>query len=173
MNEDPKDTHRQRQLYWNELTALKGAACYMSRYRDRLGRWVVALGMLKAIASCGSIAAWAIWKEYSFLWGLIIALSQVADALRDVFPFAKKQKAASDYASALNSLFIDAQLEWDVICANSRTPAEMMNHLHSLRKLQLEAERQSFPSGVAADESLRLVAKQDAENYLKSTYGVS
>ena len=87
------------------------AACYIRRYRDYLGKRVTVLGTLRAIASSGSIAAWALWKEYAFVWGAIIAASQVADALRDVFPFTKKHKAASTHTITLSSIFIDAQLE--------------------------------------------------------------
>jgi hypothetical protein len=37
-----------------------------------------------------------------FVWGANIAASQVADALKDVFPFAKKHKAASALAMTLD-----------------------------------------------------------------------
>jgi hypothetical protein len=85
-------THRQQQLYWNQMVELKVATSYIRRYRDHLGRWVTGVGMLRAIASSGSIAAWALWKEHAFVWGAIIAVSQVADALKDVFPFTKNKK---------------------------------------------------------------------------------
>lgn len=65
------------------------------------------LGALKAIASCMGIAAWAVWREYAFVWGVVIAASQVADALKDVFPFAKKHKAACEHGMSLERLFID------------------------------------------------------------------
>ncbi len=78
------------------MVEIKVAASYMRRDRDDLGVWVTRLGTLKAIASSGGIAAWVIWKEYAFLWAAIIAASQVADALRDVFPFAKTHKAAAN-----------------------------------------------------------------------------
>lgn len=173
MGETAIDPNRQKQLYWNELVLLKGAGCYMRLYRDQLGRWVTTTGTLKAIASCGSIAAWAIWKEHAFVWGLIIASSQLADALKDVFPFAKKHKAASEYANALSGLFIDAQLEWDVICLGSHTDEDIVSRLHSLRKFQLEAERQNFPNGAETRNSIRVQAEHEAELYLKSTYGLS
>lgn len=93
------------------MIELKVEAAYIRQYRDELGRKVTALGVLKAVASSAGIAAWAIWKEYAFLWGVIIAASQVADALKEVFPFTKTHKAACDHAISLNSMFIDAQLE--------------------------------------------------------------
>jgi hypothetical protein len=102
MSENASDSHRQQLLYWNQMTSLKVDAAYIRLYRDSLGRWVTWLGALKAVASCGGIAAWVIWKEYAFIWGAIIAASQVADALKDVFPFVKKHRAACEHAVTLN-----------------------------------------------------------------------
>ncbi len=155
------------------MTVLNYSACYVRLYRDYLGRRVTLLGALRAVASCGSIAAWAVWKQYSFAWGAIIAASQLVDALKDVFPFSKNHKAASEYASALSSLFIDAQLEWDAICTHSYSDKEIMHRLHALRKLQFEAEKRSFPEGVATKINLQKRADQDAKRYLTSTYDVS
>ncbi len=113
MNEDI--THRQQQLYWGQMIELKVANEYIRRYRDHLGKWVSGLGVLRALASSGGIAAWALWKQYALVWGVIIAASQVTDALKDVFPFTKKHKAASVHAITLGAMFIDAQLEWENI----------------------------------------------------------
>jgi hypothetical protein len=85
--EKAANSHRQQQLYWNQMIELKVAFGYIRRYRDARGRWVTGLGALKAIASSVGIAAWVIWKQYAFFWGAIIAASQLADALKDVLPF--------------------------------------------------------------------------------------
>jgi hypothetical protein len=137
MSENVPDLHRQQQLYWNEMIDLKSEASYIRLYRDSLGRWVTSIGALKAIASSAGIAAWVIWKEYAFVWGFIIALSQVADALKDVFPFARKYKAASVYSMTIDNLFNDVQLEWDNISSGRYTDEEIMKRLHQLRKLRL------------------------------------
>jgi len=131
------------------MIELKVAACYIRRYRDYLGKRVTALGTLRAIASSGSIAAWALWKEYAFVWAAIIAASQVADALRDVFPFTKKHRAAGAHTVMLGSIFIDAQLEWENIFSGRYTDDQIMNRRHKLMKLQHDAERTSFPDGLA------------------------
>jgi hypothetical protein len=68
MNGEAINFHRQQNLYWNQLIELKVAAGYIRRRRDDLGKKVTALATLKAVASSGGIAAWAIWKEYAFLW---------------------------------------------------------------------------------------------------------
>jgi hypothetical protein len=106
------DRHRQQDLYWKQLIELKVALSYMRRYRDQVGKQVRALEVLKAITSSAGIGAWAIWNKYAFIWAMIIAASQVADALKNVFTFTKTHKAASEQTVILDSLFIDAQLEW-------------------------------------------------------------
>jgi hypothetical protein len=173
MNENASDPHRQQRLYWNEMINLKADASYIRLYRDSQGRWVTGLGALKAIASSTGIAAWVVWREYAFVWGAIIAASQAADALKDVFPFAKKHKAASEHAMRLDSLFIDIQLEWENIFSGRYTDDEIMKRLHQLRKLQLDALRHSFPDGLAAEDGLLAQAKQEAETYFRTTYGVN
>jgi hypothetical protein len=60
MSETVTNPHRQQQLYWAQMIELKVAACYIRLYRDYLGKRVTALGTLRAIASSGSIAAWAL-----------------------------------------------------------------------------------------------------------------
>jgi hypothetical protein len=172
MSENASDPHRQQRLYWNEMINLKADASYIRLYRDSQGRWVTRLGTLKAVASSSSIAAWVIWQQYAFVWGAIIAASQLADALKDVFPFAKENKAASTHAMTLDNLFNDTQLEWENIFSGRYSDNEIMTRLHKLRKLQLDALQRNFPDGLPANDAFLAQAKQEAEAYFKSTYGV-
>ncbi len=45
---------------WKEMIQLKVATAYIRRYRDYLGIWTTSLGTLRAVASSGAIAGWAI-----------------------------------------------------------------------------------------------------------------
>lgn len=166
------DPHRQQELYWKQLTRLKVAEAYTRLYRDRLATWVMRLDVLKAVASSGGIAAWAIWRNYAFVWAAIIAAAQVADALKDVFPLSRLHKAASEHTSILNALFIDAQLEWENIFSARYSSDESMKRRHKLMKLQLEAERKNFPGGLAVNQAIAALAEQEAKDYLTATYGV-
>jgi hypothetical protein len=170
MSEDT--THRQQQLYWQQITELKVASAYIRRYRDYLSKWVTGLGVLRAVASSGGIAAWALWKQYAFVWGTIIAASQVTDALKEVFPFTKKHKAASTHTITLGAMFIDAQLEWEHIFSGRYADDQIMNLRYKLMKLQHDAERDNFPDGLAVKESLFSEAQQEAKAYFKTTYDV-
>jgi hypothetical protein len=158
-------SHRQQNLYWNQMVELTVAAEYMRRYRDDAGKRVAALGTLKAIASSGGIAAWVIWKEHAFVWGAIIAASQLADALKAVFPFTKIHKAASEHTIILDSMFIDALLEWENIFSGKYSDEQISNRRHKLMKLQHDAERKFFPTGLPVKEKLFAAAQSEARDY--------
>jgi hypothetical protein len=165
--------HRQQALYWAKMVDLRAAANYIRCYRDYLGRRATALGTARAIASSVSIGAWAIWRQYAFVWGVVIAASQVLDALRDVFPVVKRHKAASEYTVVLESLFIDAQLEWENIFAGKYDNGEISKRLHKLRTLHHNAESRSFPDGLPIRADLFRPAEVDAEVFFRKTYGVN
>ena len=170
MNED--ELERQQRLYWNKMLDLRTAADYIRLYRDYAGRWVTAIATLRAVASSTSIAGWAIWHQYAFIWGCIIAVSQIVDALRDVFPMTKRHRAASEYAIALEALFIAAQLEWENILTGRYDADEVLRRLHALRSAHHTAESKSFADGQPRHRRLFGEAEQETATFIWKTYGV-
>jgi hypothetical protein len=47
-----------------------------------------------------------------------------------------------------------------------------MTRLHKLRKQQLDTQNRNFPDGLVAVPTLLIQAKEEAEAYFKTTYGV-
>jgi hypothetical protein len=162
-----------RELYWRQLVQLKADSIYIRLYRDNRSKWVSGLGVLKAVASSGSIAAWVVWREYAFIWALIIAASQVADALKNVFPFSRQYHAAGEYMLALDRLLIDAEMEWAKVFKGDYPEDEVLDRRRALMTLQLEAQRKSFPNGLPPrSQFLQEVAEQEAATYLLNMYGM-
>ena len=60
-------THRQQELYWQQLVQLKVGCEYPRRYRNWLTRWETRVATLRAVASSGAIAAWAIVQAHPLL----------------------------------------------------------------------------------------------------------
>jgi hypothetical protein len=161
---------RQPDLYWKQMEQLKAASVCIRLTRNRLARWVRGVELVRALASSGSIAAWAWWKDYPLVWGGIIAAAQLLDATKQVFPFTRTQKAASDLTVALELLFIDTQLEWERIYTG-RVPEEaIMDRCAKLRKLQLEAERKHFPEGFQPSQKLIQLATEETRDYFLLMY---
>ncbi len=133
MNEMSAPSVEQDQ-YWLEMQQLRLSAIYVQRYRDSIARMETTVAAIRAITSSGSIGAWVIWRQYAFVWAALIAISQIADALRDVFPFRKRRQALSGWCNALNRLFVDAQRDWDSIASGILSNPKIANLTHQLRQ---------------------------------------
>jgi len=73
----------------------------------------------------------------------------------------------------LDYLFNDVQLEWESIFSGRYTDDEIMKLRHKLGKSQLDALQRNFPDGLAVRNQLLVQAKQEAETYFGTTYGVN
>jgi hypothetical protein len=157
MGDDKEASARQQELYLSEVLQLMIARDYMRRYRGILARSVTWFGALRALASCSAIAAWAVWQSHPMIWGGIIAGSQVADALKDVFPFSARHQAANELATSLEALLIEPLYEAESVCAGQLAPHEITLRRRQLMKLRHDAELRHFPSG-SLPERKRLFA---------------
>jgi hypothetical protein len=165
-------SHRQQDLYWKELFQLKIACEYLRRYRSILARWVTVFDALKAFTSSGAIGGWVIWKEYAFFCGAMIAVSQVADALTDVFPFTARLKAANELVMNLDALFIEVLHEWEGVFAARFTNAEITERRRKLMQLRHDLEVKHFPNGgLPKRDDLLTLAEKDTIAYLEAMFG--
>ena len=73
--------------FWNQLKELKVHVFYLQNYAVSSGRYDQSINIFLAIASSSSIAAWALWKEYQFVWACIIAIAQVITAVKPLLPY--------------------------------------------------------------------------------------
>ena len=168
---DEEAAHRQQDLYFNELFQLKVACEYMRLYRNGLARWATRFAALRAIASSGAIATWAIVKSYPLVWGGIIAASQLADALRDVIPFTARHKAASALSMTLDALIIEALYEWEGVYAARFSNEEITGRRRKLMQLRHDAETKHFPTGLPERKRYLAIAEEEAAYYFDTMFG--
>ena len=81
--------------------------------------------MVLAIASSSSIGAWAIWREYSWVWAGIIAFSQVVTAATPFLPYKKIIKSYSALIHELEDLMIKSESKWHAISDGKLTSSEI------------------------------------------------
>jgi hypothetical protein len=168
---DEEAAHRQQDLYFNELFQLKVACEYMRLYRNDLARRVTRFAAVRAIASSGAIATWAVVKSYPLVWGGIIAASQIADALRDVIPFTAHHKAASALSMTLDALVIEALYEWESVYAARFTIEEIIDRRRKLMQLRYDAEVKHFPTGLPERKRYLAMAEDEATPYFDAMFG--
>lgn len=95
---------------------------------------------------------------------------QLLNALKDVFPFARQHKAASTLTVALETLFIEAEAEWQSI-HNGKIPAdEIVERRMKLQKHKLDLEQRCYPDGFEPGQRLIKLAESEAATYFELTY---
>ncbi len=86
--------------------------------------------MFLALASSGSIAAWAVFQKWPFLWGLIIAALQVATAIKDFLPYKKRLKIINGgLIYDLEDILNECEKRWFDVSNGVLTESEI-NDLH-------------------------------------------
>lgn len=161
---------REQQVYWQEFVQLKADSCYVRDYRNDLNRWVTGVATIRAVASAGGIAAWAVWRQYAYIWACFIAGSQVVDALKNVFPFYKRRDSLSKWSRALNRLFVEAQRDWEEVAAGRCTDSQINKLSHQLRLKKERAEAKYVPHGLALRQDLFDSAQSEAARFFAVRY---
>lgn len=158
--------------YWQEFTQLKLATCYIRDYRNFIGRVERGFGILRAMTSSVSIAAWAVWKQHALVWAAFIAASQVADALKEVLPLHKKRQALSRWSNALNRLFVDAQRDWESISAGKIKDEKISSLTHQLRLKMQRYEAKYAPDGLPKKQRLFQAAEVEMAEFFRVRYSL-
>jgi hypothetical protein len=172
MNDIQENDHRQQALYFRELVELKIACEYMRDYRDLIGKRISYFNALRAISSSSAIAAWAVVQAHPLIWGGIIAITQVADSLKDVFPFVSRHKALNACVASLDALFVECLHDWEGIFSGRFSNEEITEQRRKLMQLRLEIEQTNFPDGgLPKKRQLLLDAEIATASYIERLLG--
>jgi hypothetical protein len=165
---------RARALYWNELVQLKHEAEYVRRYRDRLDAILTWFDIGRAVISVGALGSWVGGLGLPKVWGSVIVISQVAEAVMAKLPLTARQKGLAAFGHALDAMLIDALLEWEDIQADRAGGLDtIVRRWHRLMTLRHEAEQAHLPGGLPFKSRLFRLADQDGITYLNTRYGRS
>ena len=101
-----------RDKLWYNLLDVK----FKSIYYDELATYYQVIdrrmNVFLALASSGSIASWAIWEEFNFIWALIIAISTVINVIKPYFPYHKYVNEISKMSAQLDNLSWEYENLW-------------------------------------------------------------
>jgi len=168
---ETSNPRRPAELYWRELAQLKAEAVCIRLYRNRLARFLRMIEAVKALASSGGVAGWVVWRDIPFLWAGIIAAAQLLDAIKPVFPFARQHRAASELTTALETMFVHAQHQWEMIYTGQLEPMQILEARRQLQLERINAERRSFPDGLDLPAQLVSLARGEAQSYIQVLVG--
>lgn len=130
------------------------------------------LNVFLTITSSGSITSWAIWKEYAFLWGGLIALSQLINAIKPLFPFHKHVHTLNHRCYKQELLFIELIEIWQNLNDKSGNDELIKTRLTYLTKLINENEFFDDDEGFEFTKNEEEKAQSMTADFLEKKYKI-
>jgi len=134
--------------FWKEFHQLKVQIIFVQELllQAEQNERIAKMGI--AITSSASIGAWVIWKEFAWLWGFIIAGSQVFSAIHPHLPYKERLKIYSSVLRDLERLFIDAEHKWQSVADGSMSIQQINRERMLLHKKKSEILNKYMPNSV-------------------------
>jgi hypothetical protein len=171
---DPEGVAHARALYWRALVQLKVDCEYTQRYRDQVAKELTCFAVGRAVVSVGALGSWFAGLGQAKVWGGVIVVSQIAEAVLAVLPLTARARALRTFVATLDAALIDALFEWEEdVQAQPGEAADIRRRWHKLMRLRHEAETASL-AGVNLPRKQRLfkLAEAAAAAYFETNYGV-
>lgn len=162
-----------REQIWNQLFDAKFKSYCISLKIDALQKLDRDINVYVALASSGSIAAWAIWKDFPLLWAIIIAASQVFTVVKPYFPYNKYIKELNAKCSKIDNVVIDLEQLWYKLQNQKITIDEASNDYFLIRRQINEILIFSDDIIFTIGEDIEKKANARMAVYSKNTFGVS
>ncbi len=119
-----------QERYWNYLKEKRIYVYYLDAEAECSYIVDKAVKIYCALSSSTSIAAWAVWSQYSFVWAALIAVSHVITAVYDLLPFSKKLKTAAPFIKELKQLCNRIEHDWFQVSSGKLTEEEINDLLY-------------------------------------------
>jgi len=148
------------QHYWLEFYQIKAHINYVELCLAKTERIDRALKIFLAVTSSGSIGAWVIWKEYAMAWAVIIAVSQVLNAIRGYLPYKERLRDLAALLNELEVLSLSMEAKWLDIMDGRLTEREITKALSDARARKQKSVTKHFPATVIPDDP-KLLAKAE------------
>jgi len=160
-----------QERFWKEFHQLKVQVVYVQELLLEAERNERVAKMAIAITSSASIGAWVVWKELAWLWGAIIAGSQVFSAIYPHLPYKERLKTYAAVLRDLERLFIDAEHKWQSVADGSLSVQKINAERTLLNKKKGDILNKYMPSSVfPASSKIQDRAENEAANYFSYYY---
>lgn len=123
-----------QEKYWNYMVQIKAWVFYLDIYAESSYKWERRIDIFSAIASSGSIAAWTLWEDFSYVWAFIIAVSQVLTAIRSFLPYSRRLKFLVPFIESLKLLYNKIEYNWLKVASGDLTEEEINELLYNFKE---------------------------------------
>lgn len=122
-----------QEKYWKYMVQIKAWIFYLDLYIEDSYIWDKRINVFGAIASSTSIAAWTIWQQLSFIWSVIIAVSQVLTSIKGFMPYNRRLKVLVPFIEDLKFLYNKIEYNWFQVASGELTEEEINELLYKFK----------------------------------------
>lgn len=160
-----------QEKYWKYMVQIKAWIFYLDVYTEDSYRWDRIINIVVAIASSTSIAAWAIWKKYSFVWSIIIAISQVLTTIKGFLPYSKRLKMLVPFMEDLKFLYNKIEYNWFKVASGDLSEDEINELLYSFKDELANIENKNLKEETLLEkDNFREIADRKNDAYFANNF---
>lgn len=158
--------------YWKELYQMRVHVNYLELYMEHSEFIDKSINIFLAVTSSSSICGWAIWNKYSFIWAIIIAGSQLINAIKQFLPFKLRLKAIANILKELEELTTFTEMKWFDIAEGNLTDEEINKLQYEIRSKKIRILQKYLGINTLPEKpKLFKKATQNANIYINNFYG--
>lgn len=158
--------------YWKELFESRVHVNYLELYMEHSEFIDKSTNIFLAVTSSSSICGWAIWNQYSFIWAIIIAASQLINAIKQFLPFKLRLKVIAAILKELEELMTFSEMKWFDVAEGNLTDEEINRLQYEVRSKKIKILQKHLGINTLPEKpKLFEKAQEMAITYIKNFYG--
>lgn len=153
------------------MVQIKARLFYLDMYEENFYKLDKYINMFSAVASSSSIAAWVIWQQLSFLWSIIIAISQVFNAIKIFLPYSTKRRVTISFLEDLKLLYNKIEYNWFKVSDGEMTEEEINEMLFTFKDEYTDIENKNLKEETLPEnEKFMKIAAQKTDQYFQNNF---
>lgn len=171
MMNDIESTESVKQHFWAILYTVKFKSLYYELCLRRAEFIQSGIEIFLAVATSSSIGGWLIWREYSFFWAAVIAMSQVINAIMPHLPYKDRIKSLSSLVVVMELLILDTEKIYFNIQHKNLSAIDIGKKISEINKKINDAEIKYLLLKAPKDnEKFKVEAQEKTEHYFNLYY---
>lgn len=123
---------------WTNLANIKFKCIYTAKVSTRSYHLGNFYSIFLALATASSVATWAIWSKFPYIWAAIVAISQVLHVVKPHIPYIKNDKEFIEQSLLFESLYLEYEKLWYENIKLSANADEIEKKFYELRQKEHE-----------------------------------
>ncbi len=160
-----------QEKYWRYMVQIKAWIFYLDLYAEDSYKWDKRINIFGAIASSTSIAAWTIWSQLSYVWSVIIAVSQVLTAIKSFMPYSRRLKILVPFMEDLKFLYNKIEYNWFKVASGELSEDEINELLYAFKDDFASIENKNLKEETLLENNkFKTIADKKTDVYFENNF---